>query len=85
MKRIIEIYVIDALPSGKAIKCSAKPDEKDSFILPKSQIKPFGTVRKKQVVKFEIPEWLYLSHWQLCGLAAFEEEKQRRKERENNG
>lgn len=80
MKRVVELYVIDQTDSGKALKCSAKSDGKDLFFLPKSQIKPYGTVRKGQINKFDIPEWLALKHWQICGKEEFEAEKQRRKE-----
>lgn len=79
MTKTVEIYVIEQTEGGKAIKCSATEDGADAFFLPKSQIKPYGTVRKNCKARFDIPDWLHLKHWQLCGREAFEEEKQRSK------
>lgn len=83
MKRTLQIYVIDQTPSGKAIKCAMQETGEDSFFLPKSQIQPHGSVRKNQFNAFDVPEWLALQHWQICGREAFEEEKRRRAEYES--
>ncbi len=80
MKRTVEIYVIEQTSSGKAIKCSMSKSGEASFFLPKSQIKPYGSVRKHAFMKFDIPEWLCLQHWQICGREEFEAEKERLKE-----
>lgn len=82
MKRTVDIFVIDQTSSGKALKCSMKHDGSDAFFLPKSQLKPFGTVRKDHFCKFDVPEWLCVQHWQICGREEFEAEKSRRAEYE---
>lgn len=80
MTKTVEIYVIDQTKTGAAIKCSMRDDGSHPFFLPKSQIKPYGTVRKNSAQRFDIPDWLYLQHWQLCGREAFDEEKKRLQE-----
>jgi hypothetical protein len=80
--RRVKVYVIDQSDAGRAIKCSMTEDMEDPFFLPKSQIEPTGKVTRKAFHEFDIAEFIYLSHWQLCGRDAFEEEKKRRKARE---
>jgi hypothetical protein len=77
MKRTVDIYVIEQTSSGKALKCSRNAKGEDVFYLPKSQVKPYGPVKKNQFAKFDIPEWLCLKHWQICGREEFEAEKRR--------
>jgi hypothetical protein len=78
MKITVKIFVIDVTPGGKALKCSMKEGGDQSFYLPKSQLYPDksqGTVRKNHFATFNIPEWLYLEHRQMCGDEKFEQNK----------
>lgn len=74
----ITVFVIEQTESGKAIKCSLTQEMENTFYLPKSQIKPIGKVRKAEFHEFDVAEFIFLSHWQLCGREAFEKEKARR-------
>jgi len=78
----VRVYVIEETESGKGIKCSAEASMEDAFFMPKSQIKPTGKVTKGAFHEFDVSEFIFLSHWQLCGGEAFEEEKKRRKARQ---
>lgn len=80
MTKTVEIYVIEQTKTGTGIKCAMGENCESVFFLPKSQIKPYGTVRKKQFTKFDIPDWLWRQHWQLCGREIFEQEKQHRRD-----
>ena len=82
MTKTVDIYVIDETSSGKAIKCSMTSSGEDPFYLPKSQIKPHGSVKKANFNKFDIPDWLFLEHRQMCGTEAFEERKREKMMRE---
>ncbi len=79
-KRTVSIYVIEETSTGKGIRCSMSDDGEDTFFLAKSQIKPLGKVKKHAFCDFEIPEWMCLNHWQICGREAFEAEKERKKQ-----
>jgi hypothetical protein len=79
MKRTLDLYVIGQSKAGNSIKCSMTADGKQPFYLPKSQIKPYGIVRKNQMNKFDVPEWLCLSHRQICGDEAYDEEMDRKR------
>lgn len=74
----VTVFVIEQHKGGKTLKCSMKADGEQSFFLPKSQIEPIGKVFQRQFAEFIIPEWLYLSHRQICGDAAYDAEKKRR-------
>ena len=80
MTQTPEIFVIEQTKKGTGIKCAMSADCSDVFFLPKSQIKPYAVVKKRQFARFDIPNWLYLQHWQLCGRDAFEDEKQRKQD-----
>lgn len=82
MTKTLDILVIEETKKGTGIKCSMSADGSYPFFLPKSQIKPYGPVRKGQFAKFDIPNWLWVQHWQLCGRVEFEAEKARKQENE---
>jgi hypothetical protein len=84
MTKIVDVFVIEEHPSGKTIKCSIKDDEKDPFFLAKSQITPSGPVKKRSYHTFDVSEFAWKSHRQLCGDEIFEEEKNRRREWKQN-
>lgn len=78
----VEVFVIEQTESGKAIKCSVEDDHSNHFYLSKSQIKPHGSVRKGEIAKFDIPEWMFKNHRQLCGDQVFEENKRYKEQRD---
>ncbi len=56
-------------------------DGRESFYLAKSQITPSGPVKKKSWHAFDVSEFAWKSHRQLCGDEIFEKEKLRRQQR----
>ena len=77
MNKTIRIKVTVVDHTEKSVKCEVS-GHPDAFYLPKAQIKPIGKVIRNKPAEFDIPEWLWLKHRQLCGDEAFEAEKVRR-------
>lgn len=81
MTKRIKVYVIDQTEGGKSIKCAPNDEMEDIFHLAKSQITPIGKVRKMSFCEFDATDFIYLSHWQLCGREAYDAEKAKRRAR----
>lgn len=80
-EKTVKVFVLDQSESGKAVECAMCEGAEPTFWLPKKSIRPLGKVRRHAEAQFVIPEWLWLSHRQLCGDQAFEAEKRRKSQR----
>ena len=80
-EKTVTVWVLDQSESGRAIECALCEGATPTFWLPKKSITPLGKVRRHCEATFTLPEWLWLSHRQLCGDQLFEAEKRRKGQR----
>lgn len=80
MSKTVDVYVHGEHESGNTLVCSMSKDGKDTFYLAKKLIIEPRKYRKDAFNTFEVTDFGWKSHRQLCGDEIFECEKQRRKE-----
>jgi len=84
MTKTIDVYVHGEHPSGNTLICSLSKDDKNTFLLAKKHILEPRKYRKDAFNTFDITDFGWKCHKQLCGEKIFEEEKNRRREWKRN-
>lgn len=80
MTKTIDVYVIGENESGLNLICSTNDDESDTFLLTKKGIISPRSYRKNQLNTFDICDWAWEHHKQLCGNEVFEKAKKKRQD-----
>ena len=80
MSKIVDVYVHGEHSSGNTLICSMSKEKNNIFYLAKKHIIDPRKYRKHAFNTFEVTDFGWKSHRQLCGDEIFEREKARRKE-----
>ena len=78
--KTVDIYVLGETSNGSCLICSTKEDGSDKFFLAKKLIIQPRKYRKDELNTFDITDFGWKCHKQLCGDEIFEKEKARRQE-----
>ena len=84
MTHIIDVWVWGENDGGLCLICSTKEDKSDKFLLAKKVIIEPKKYRASKLNTFDLTDFGWKSHRQLCGDEIFEKEKARRAEWKKN-
>lgn len=77
--KTVDVYVWGENDSGLCLICSTKEDQSDKFLLAKKVIIEPRKYKAGFLNTFDVTDFGWKQHKQLCGEEIFEQEKQRRK------
>lgn len=80
MSKTIDVFVVDEHKGGLTLICSTKEDGSDTFLLAKKAIIEPRSYRKGKMNTFDIQDYAWEMHRQLCGDEIFEKAKKKRAE-----